>query len=257
MLLDWRSLTLYIYILARVSGMILFNPLLGRSNIASIYRAGVVLVFTTFVASITTQRVAVPDTLLELGLHILFELSVGFALGMVFHFFFYIVQLAGHTVDTQMGMTMNQIYDQSAQANLSVTGLMLNILMSLLFFAANGHYTMLRIMLTSGDVVPFGRAFLTPQALNALLVLFSECTTLAMKLCMPILAAELLGQVGMGILMKVIPQINVFTINIELKVIVGFSLLFVLMAPFSEFLLRVESDMLSKTAEVLGLLQFS
>ena len=54
------------------------------------------------------------------------------------------------------------------------------------------------------------------------------------------LAAELLGQVGMGILMKVIPQINVFAINIELKVIIGLGLLLLLMTPFSEYLLRAE-----------------
>ena len=76
---------------------------------------------------------------------------------------------------------------------------------------------------------------------------------LAVKLCMPILAAELIAQVGMGILMKVIPQINVFAINIELKVIVGLALLLVLMSPFSEFLLEAEALMLNSLHEVLTL----
>ena len=67
---------------------------------------------------------------------------------------------------------------------------------------------------------------------------------MAIKLCLPVLAAELLGQVGMGILMKVIPQINVFAINIELKVIIGLGLLLLLMTPFSEYLLRAENEML-------------
>ena len=74
---------------------------------------------------------------------------------------------------------------------------------------------------------------------------------MGMKLCMPILAAELLGQVGMGILMKVIPQINVFAINIELKVIIGLVLLLLLLTPFSEFLLRAESEMLLEIQRLL------
>ena len=67
------------------------------------------------------------------------------------------------------------------------------------------------------------------------------------------LAAELIAQVGMGILMKVIPQINVFAINIELKVIVGLALLMVLIAPFSEFLLEAEAVMLNSLHQVMGL----
>ena len=81
--------------------------------------------------------------------------------------------------------------------------------------------------------------------------LFVECTLMAVKLCMPILAAELLGQMGMGILMKVIPQINIFVINIDLKVIIGLALELLLIAPFSEYLLKVEFDMLQALQRLL------
>ena len=87
-----------------------------------------------------------------------------------------------------------------------------------------------------------------------MLELFVECTVLAVKLCMPVLAAELIAQVGMGVLMKVIPQINVFAINIELKVIVGLSLLLVLMLPISEFLLEAEQVMLNSLQAMLRLM---
>ena len=53
--------------------------------------------------------------------------------------------------------------------------------------------------------------------------------------------------------MKVIPQINVFAINIELKVIVGLALLLVLIVPFSEFLLQTEAAMLNALHDILTL----
>ena len=71
---------------------------------------------------------------------------------------------------------------------------------------------------------------------------------------MPILAAELLGQVGMGVLMKVIPQINVFAINIDLKVIIGLGLLYLLLNPISEFLLGVEVGMLQSLQRLLPMM---
>lgn len=252
-MIDWQALTLFLYITARMSGFVLFDPIFGRRSIPGIFRAGLALVLAVFVFEMSGQRAPVPVGTAELAVRLLLELSVGFLLGMAVSCFLYIPQLAGLVVDTQMGMTMNQIYDAGAQANLSVTGGVLNVLLLLLFFAGNGHHTLLRIVMTSGEVVPFGEAALSSAAANAMLSLFVECTVLGIKLCMPILAAELLGQVGMGVLMKAIPQINVFSINIELKVLIGLILLLLLISPFSEFLLQAELTMFDRLRELLAL----
>ncbi|MDE7003094.1 MAG: flagellar biosynthetic protein FliR [Oscillospiraceae bacterium] len=252
-MIDWAELTAFLYIMARISGFILFNPLLGRRNIPDPFRVGMTLVLSVFTASLTVQTVSVPVGIVELAVRMLLELAVGFLLGMVANIFFYIPQLAGSIIDTQMGMTMNQMYDPGTSANMSVTGQILNALMTLLFFAAGGHLTLLRIFLTSGELVPYGQVAIGLPAYELLLELFVECTVLGIKLSMPILAAELIAQVGMGVLMKVIPQINVFAINIELKVIVGLALLLVLTVPFSEFLLQAEAAMLNALHDVLTL----
>jgi flagellar biosynthetic protein FliR len=250
-MVDYAKLTLFLYIGARISGFVLFSPVFGRRSIPGIFRACLILMLTLFALSATDQTVEMPHTILGLSIHILLELGLGFVLGMVMSFFFYIPQLGGFEIDTQMGMTMNQTYDAGTQANVSVTGEILNILMTLLFFTANGHHTMLRIVLTSGEVVGFGEVALGQALANTMLELFIQCTLLAVKLCMPILAAELIGQLGMGILMKVIPQINVFSINIELKVLIGLTLLFLLMIPFGDFLLEAEMSMLDSIHTVL------
>lgn len=251
---EWEELTLFLYIIARMSGCILLNPILGRNTIPSIFRSGMVLVLSVFVFSITQQTVPMPGSIVEFSVRLLLELAVGLLLGIVMECFFYIPQLAGHVIDTQMGMTMNQIYDAGAKANMSVSSVLLNAMMILLFFSANGHHTLLRIMLTSGDVVRFGAVSLGDAVYSAGLELFIQCTVLAVKLCLPVLAAELIGQIGMGVLMKMIPQINVFTINIDLKIFIGLAMLLMLLVPFSEFLLQVESDMLTSLHEMLSLL---
>ena len=251
--MDWERFTLFLYILARMSGFVLFNPILGRQSIPGLFKGGMTLVLTVFVYGMTDQTVTVPAGIAGLAIVLLLEMLIGFLLGMVMNFFFYIPQLAGLVVDTQMGMTMNQIYDAGAQANLSATSVLLNALMTLLFFAGNGHHTLMRILLTSGSMVNYGAVVIGEGVWSLLLELFVECTLLGVKLCLPILAAELLGQLGLVILMKVIPQINVFAINIELKVIIGLCLLLLFITPFSEFLLQVESDMLSSLSRVLRL----
>ena len=252
---EWQELTLFLYIAARVSGFVLFNPLLGRNSIPAIVRTGFILVLAFFISSITDQAVDVPPSTVVFGVRLLLEMAIGYVLGMVMQFFLFIPQMTGLVVDTQMGLTMNQIYDAGSQANLSVTAVFLNSMMILLFFAANGHHTLMRIFASSGDLIPFGAMAMNYTTLTeAMLELFISCVILAVKMSMPIIAAELLGQLGMGVLMKAIPQINVFTINIELKVIIGLVLLLALLSPFSEFFLQMELEMLNKMQEMLQLL---
>ena len=108
--------------------------------------------------------------------------------------------------------------------------------------------------MTSGRAVPYGAVALGEDLYGAVLEMFIDCTILGIKLAMPILAAELMGQVGMGILMKVIPQINVFVINIDLKLIIGLVLVMLLLVPFSQFLLDAEMQMLVMLQRTLPLM---
>lgn len=253
-MVDWAQLYLFELIFMRMSGFLLFNPLLGRSNLPAMVKTGMALVLSILVFGTAGTGVPQPDTLVELAFRLLLELGIGLVLGFVMRVVFSVVQIGGEVIDTQMGMTMAQIYDASSQANLSVTASLLNILLILDFFAENGHYTLMRLLTTSGELVPYGAAALGDGVYAYVIELFLACMLLAVKLAMPILAAELLGEVGMGGLMKAIPQINAFVINIELKVIIGLLLFFLLLTPINEFLLELESGMLSELGRILRLI---
>ena len=250
----WDSLTLFLLITARMTGCVAFNPLLGRRGVPSMVKAGLILLLSLSAFAITTVQVEVPSTLLALALMFGMELFLGYVLGLIINLFFYIPVMAGSVIDMQMGLSMASTYDPASGIQVTATSTLLNVLMSLLFFAANGHHTLIRIFLASGRVVPFGTVALGENFYGAMIQIFLDCTLLGVKLAMPILAAELMGQVGMGILMKAIPQINVFAINIELKVIIGLVLIMLMLFPFSQFLLEAETQMLVALQEILPLM---
>lgn len=252
-MVDWERFTLLLYVFMRMSGFVLFSPILARRGIPGLVRGGFILVLTICITALTPGGAAIPNTLIEFGMKLCLEVLLGFILGFVIQLFFYIPQLAGEAIDTQMGFTMGKIYDAGSQTSMSVTSTLLNLFMYLLFFTANGHHTLMRILMTSGDIIPFGAAKLGADIPNAMVDLFVTCTLLGIKIALPLLAAELMGQVGMGILMKAIPQINVFAINIELKVVIGLFLLMLLISPFSQFLLAAENQMLGAMQEMLRL----
>ena len=252
--MDWTSLTLFLMITGRMTGFVVFNPLLGRRGIPNLIKAGFILLLSLCVFSMTPAQIQMPVTLLGLAFTFLMELFLGYVLGLVVNFFFYIPVMAGSVIDMQMGLSMASTYDPASGIQVTATSTLLNVLMSLLFFAANGHHTLIRIFASSGLVVPYGAVALGENFYAAMVQIFLDCTILGVKLAMPILAAELMGQVGMGILMKVIPQINVFAINIELKVIVGLFMTLILLNAFSGFLLDAEREMLLTLQRLLPLL---
>ncbi len=251
---NWTAFTLLLFIVMRISGFVLFSPIFGRSGIPGMFQAGFILMLSWMVYGVYGgETIAIPTTLLGLGFKLVTELGLGLLFGVVMRFFFYIPDQAGELVDSQMGMSMARTYDATSQSQTTSTANLLNIMALLLFFAANGHVTLLRIMLTSSEIVPFGTVALGKQVAERVVELFAECVLLAVKLGLPILGAELLGQLGMGVLMKAIPQINVFAINIELKVLIGLFMLLFLIVPMGEFLLEMESLMLDELRNLLTL----
>ena len=251
---NWTAFTLLLFIIMRMSGFVMFSPIFGRSGVPATFRAGFVLMLSWMVYGVYGgEEIAVPATLLGLALKLVMELGLGFLFGTIVRFFLYIPDQAGELIDSQMGMSMARTYDASSQSQTTSTANLLNVMALLLFFAANGHVTLLRIMLTSGEIVPFGTVMLGRQVAERTVELFAECVILAIKLGLPILGAELLGQIGMGVLMKAIPQINVFAINIELKVLVGLFMLVFLIGPMGDFLLDAEALMLEELSKVLTL----
>ena len=143
------GLYLFELILMRMTGFVAFNPLYGRSSFPALAKAGLTLVLSVFVFGITDAAPAPPGSVLTLALPLLLELGIGLVLGFLMRFVFAVVQVGGEVIDTQMGITMAQIYDASSQASMTVTGSLLNALLALDFFAENGHYTLMRILLTS------------------------------------------------------------------------------------------------------------
>lgn len=253
-MMDWTQVYLFALIAMRMTGFVVLTPLLGRNNVPGIVKAGFVLVLSVFVLGYAGEGVTPPQSTLVFMITLLLELGVGLVVGFLMRITFSIIQTGGEIIDAQMGMTMAQTYDASSQSNMSVSASLLNVLLILNFFAENGHYTLFRILLTSGELVPYGTASFGEGIASYMVDIFLSCMILSLKLALPILAAELLGEIAMGILMKAIPQINAFVINIELKVIIGLVLLFLFLTPINEFLLGIESNMLDEIAHAIEII---
>lgn len=247
------SLMLFSFIMMRMAGCILMNPVFGRANVPIFVKSGLIMVLTVLVFSVSgPMEAAVDGNVIGYAAALLKEFALGYVLGTVFNFFISVILYAGAVIDYQMGLSMSTIYDAQSNASISMTSNLLNIIFLICFLTTNSHLVVLRIFLTSADIVPYGAVSLGPEAAAAALAMFTEFMSLVLRLAMPMLAIQLFVEVGVGILMKTIPQINIFVINIQAKILIGLLILLALFFPTADFLISLIDPLIQSLTEVLG-----
>lgn len=246
------SVILFSLILMRITGCIFFNPLLGRSNIPVLVRSGLIMAISVMVYSYSAPVAVDTSNVIGYGILLLKELAVGYALGAVFNFFIGALIFAGSVIDFQMGLSMATIYDSQSNASVSVTANLLNIMFLVCFLASDAHLVLLKIFLTSAELVPYGTVALGTEVAATGLKIFAEFMELVFRIAMPMMAVELFVEVGVGILMKAIPQINIFVVNIQVKILVGLVLLLLLFIPMTDFLMDGMDILLQRMTDMLA-----
>lgn len=253
-IIDTEQFMLFSLVMMRMAGCVLLNPILGRNSVPMYVKSGLILVLTFLVYSFSQGDSIEVGSTLAYSVLLMKEFLVGYFLGFVVQLFSMVITFAAAVIDFQMGMSMAMIYDAQNNAQIPLSGSIYNVFFMLLFFASDGHLAMMKIILTSAEVVPYGQVAFASGAFWAMLDIFSECILMAMKLAFPIMAAEFIVTMGLGILMKMIPQINVFVVQIQVKIIVGLLLFLFLFGPMSDFLKNLITDMLRQMKDILQFL---
>lgn len=255
-MIEMPGFLLFTLIVMRMSGFILLNPIFGRRNIPNLVKAGMIMALSVCLfGSMNTYATGIDiANSFDYGILLMKEFIIGFVLGFVMNLFFYIVSYAGGMIDFYMGMSMANIYDPQNNTTMPLTGIIYNAQMIMLFFAVDGHIALLKILLESNQIVPYGQMSISPQVVAMVLEIFKDCTVLAVKMSFPFLALELLAEVGVGVLMKVIPQINVFVVNIQTKVFIGQILFLFMCIPIGEFLANIITQMIDAVGGMLSFL---
>lgn len=229
--------TYFLLILARMSGCIFFNQLFGRGNIPALLKTSLSLFLAiTVYGMIPPGGDMVIGSVIEYALLIAKEIFIGYLIGYIINLFFGTVVIGGEIMDMQIGMSMSKIYDPSSNLSMGISGSFLNVILMLIFLSANGHLTLIQIFITSCKLIEVGNFSIPKDLLFNMVELFRQVLILALKLSMPVMAVEIILEAGIGILMKAIPQIQVFSVNVQLKILVGLLLIIMLVPTFSTFI---------------------
>lgn len=246
MSISFINLNVYILVFIRMLSCFFFNPILARQNVPVRVKTVFVLLLTLLVApNVRSENLDQVDDFLLL-LMMMNELIIGILYGFIVQIFVLMLFFAGDVMDYHFGLSMSKVFDPNSNIQASSSGTWLNMFFILYIFASNAHLDMIHVFAMSYELVPLG-SFLNSSAV-ALFVIdcFQTVFTLTIRLIVPFVLMEFLLEAILGILMKLIPQIHIFILNMQLKLIMAFSLLILLSATVATFIDRYMVIMLDR-----------
>ncbi|WP_156913356.1 flagellar biosynthetic protein FliR [Acetobacterium malicum] len=242
-----------IFLLAscRTAGVIFFNPIFGRNSVPSIMKVGLSLAIALFAVFELGTTQVINYTAIEFIGAMLQGFIIGIVIGFIMTLFLSVFQLGGEVIDMQMGLSMASMYDPATRANISVTGNLLTSMYVLIFFISNAHLALFTVVIKSFQVIPLGIGQVSEQVGVFFIELMYYIFIYAVQLAIPIIVTEIIAEFAVGILMRLVPNINVFVINIQIKVFIGLIVIFTIIPALANFMTQMNLLMMEKITQVL------
>ncbi len=190
-------------------------------------------------------------TTIELMIAMIKEFAIGFVIGLIMQMFLSIFHLGGELIDMQIGLSMASAYDPSSNASISVTGNLLSTMYIFIFFISNSHLALINVVVKSFQVIPIGLEAISTRVGVYFIELFGYILIYAVQLALPIIVVEIIVEVAVGILMRLVPNINVFVINMQLKIMIGLVVILTIIPALTQYMTKVDMIMMEKITQVL------
>jgi flagellar biosynthetic protein FliR len=208
----------------RTSAWLVIVPALGSRTIPVLPRIGLAMALAFPVAGRLAPQAPQPQLAPMLGA-ILMNVAAGLTLGVVTLLLFVAIRAAGELIDYFGGFALTQALDPMQAQNASIFGRFNDVLAITLLFASNGYLVIVQGLLSSYDALPLrGKS-----PLGALADLVTKDVTTfmvsAVEIAGPLLAVLVAADVGLGLLTKAAPTLNVFSLGFPLKIFITISLI--------------------------------
>lgn len=155
------------------------------------------------------------------------ELMLGLCLGFLTRMFFYAVSMAGELISVSIGLSSAQIFNPAMNMQSSVMELFHSTLATLFFLTLNGHHHFIEALAKSFELFPVIGTNVSFNHFQEMVMLGNYVFIMGIKMSAPIVAATLLANVGMAIIGRAVPQVNVLVTSFSITIIAGFGLMVV------------------------------
>lgn len=243
-----ENIEVYLLVLMRISAFVLASPIFSYTTVPRNVKFAISLFLTIMVLPLLKVAPLQYVGILGYSALILKETAVGIAMGYVANVCVYILNFAGQLMDMEMGLSMASQYDPLTNIQSTISGSFYTYMVTLTMIVTNMHYYLICAVVDSFDYFGVGDFYFNQSAMDVLLDFMPNFFIIAFRIILPVFGSMLIINVVLAVLSKAAPQMNMFVVGMQLKVITGV-LILVLLAEtvpmVSDFIVTQMKDVLS------------
>ncbi|MCR4595396.1 MAG: flagellar biosynthetic protein FliR [Lachnospiraceae bacterium] len=225
---SYGDLQQFLLILMRVASFVFVAPFFGMNNTPRRVKAGFSILLAYLLYGLVDRPDLVFDTEIEYAIIVMREVMCGLLIGFGAQLCTTVTVLAGYIVDIETGMSMAQVFDVNTRQQVSISSGIYQYSFMLIMIISGMYKYLMGALVDSFSLIPVGGAIFHPDKLITQFVAFmGQYMSIGFRVALPIFCCILLLNAVLGILAKVAPQMNMFAVGMQLKVLTGLSLLYI------------------------------
>jgi flagellar biosynthetic protein FliR len=214
----------FILIFARIGTMVMLMPGFGERGVPAQSRLAVALLLTLLFYPLVSTSYQVTTAIPVLMTALAGELAVGLVIGATGRLLMSGLQTAGTIIANQLGLSAVFSIDPSQGQQAAIFSGFLSMLAITLIFASDLHHLVIAALFDSYQIFRPGSVPLTGDAAKLIIDTVAGSFRIAMQVSAPFLVFGLVLNAGLGILGKLMPQMQVFFVAAPLTIFLGLAL---------------------------------
>lgn len=225
-----ENVEFYLLILIRISAFIFTAPIFSVRSIPIKVKAALAVFLTMIVGPLIPHEPLAYTTVYGFAGLVLKEFFVGLLVGYVANICMSIISFSGHVLDTEIGFASANVFDPINSVQVTVTSNLLTYFVLLVLLVTNMHYYLLRAIVSTFTLVPIGKANFSFNLYHIFVRFLGDMFVIGFRIVLPVFASILIVNTVLAILAKVAPQMNMFVIGFQLKIMVGLLVLLIIVS---------------------------
>lgn len=215
----------YMFPMARILGVMATAPIFNNDGMSMRTRMICGLAIAIALAPVLPPMPRIPADSWQALFVLMQEMLIGVLMGFSIRIIFAAINVAGDLAGMQMGLSFAVLYDPQTAGQTPVITNFFSLITTLIFLAVNGHLLIIQLLAESYDLLPVSTTPFAADSLRTLVASGSVLFSLGLMLAMPIIAALLIANIGLGVLTRVAPTLNLFAVGFVVTIIAGFIML--------------------------------
>jgi flagellar biosynthetic protein FliR len=223
-------LTVYMLVFSRVGAMIMLLPAVGDMGVPPRVRLSLALAISLAMApTVAKLYTNIPDAPMAFGLLIAQEITCGVVIGAIARLIMSALQVAGYLIATHTGLAYAQTVDPTMGVQGAILGTFFSLLGKVMIFATNLHHLAIGAIEGSYRMLPPGGSFPTGDLAELAIRYTSGAFLMGLELAAPFVVFGFVVTASIGLLARLMPQLQVFFIAMPINILAGFLIMMLLL----------------------------